>query len=76
LRVTGVDVERLRDIAEKDAVREGFVAMLREEGSVLHTARELFEVTWDDLNAKRGYGWEANPYVYVIEFERVTEGEL
>lgn len=26
---------------------------------------------WDSLNAGRGYGWEANPWVWVIEFKRV-----
>ena len=25
---------------------------------------------WGSLNAKRGYGWDANPWVWVIEFER------
>jgi hypothetical protein len=26
---------------------------------------------WDILNAKRGYSWESNPYVYVYEFRRI-----
>jgi hypothetical protein len=25
---------------------------------------------WDGINAKRGYGWDVNPWVWVIEFER------
>ena len=25
---------------------------------------------WDSLNAKRGYGWDKSPWVWVIEFER------
>lgn len=28
-----------------------------------------FAVLWDRLNAKRGYGWEANPWVWVVAFE-------
>lgn len=28
---------------------------------------------WDKLNAKRGYSWETNPFVWVIEFERITD---
>jgi len=28
-----------------------------------------FAYMWDRLNAKRGYGWQANPWVWVIEFE-------
>ena len=25
---------------------------------------------WDELNAKRGYGWDANPFVWVVTFEK------
>jgi hypothetical protein len=28
---------------------------------------------WEKLNAKRGYGWDKNPYVWAYEFMRVTE---
>ena len=28
---------------------------------------------WDSLNAKRGFGWNANPWVWVVEFRRVCE---
>ena len=33
---------------------------------------EAFGMLWDSLNAKRGYGWDKNPWVWVIEFKRVT----
>jgi hypothetical protein len=33
----------------------------------------LFRRLWDDLNAKRGYGWESNPWVWVIEFTRIEK---
>jgi hypothetical protein len=33
--------------------------------------RRWFQILWDSINAKRGYGWNVNPYVWVIEFERV-----
>lgn len=32
-----------------------------------------FMFTWDKLNAKRGFGWETNPWVWVIRFERVEK---
>ena len=32
---------------------------------------EAFEKLWDSINAKSGYGWSANPWVWVIEFKRV-----
>ncbi len=27
-----------------------------------------FAESWDSLNAKRGYGWGTNPWVWVVEF--------
>jgi hypothetical protein len=33
--------------------------------------RLMFRALWDSINAKRGYSWESNPYVYVYEFMRV-----
>jgi len=29
-----------------------------------------FMFLWQDINAKRGYPWESNPWVWVITFER------
>lgn len=34
------------------------------------TAREVYRKLWDSLNAKRGYGWATNPWVWVITFQR------
>ena len=30
-----------------------------------------FSKLWDSLNASRGYGWDANPWVWVLTFKRV-----
>ncbi len=38
------------------------------------SARDAFRELWDSINAKRGYGWDANPWVWVVEFKRVREG--
>jgi len=35
------------------------------------TARDSFSSLWHFLNAKRGYGWETNPWVWRISFERI-----
>ena len=35
------------------------------------TAKRLFMLLWDSINAKRGYGWDTDPWVWVVEFERV-----
>jgi hypothetical protein len=58
LEITAVRVERLQDISASDAKSEG------EE-------REGFKRLWDSENAKRGFGWEVNPWVWVIEFKTV-----
>jgi len=34
--------------------------------------RYSFSALWDSLNAKRDYGWDKNPYVWVIEFKRMA----
>jgi hypothetical protein len=73
LEVTGVRVERLQDISEDDAYAEGAFAGAYEydNGEGTETARESFQCLWDSLNAARGYGWDANPWVWVVEFRRV-----
>lgn len=30
-----------------------------------------FQTLWDGLNAARGHGWDANPWVWVVEFRRI-----
>lgn len=66
LRVTDVRVERLQDIADEQAEKEG---------SCDYTSTALgFCYIWDSTIPKKGlnkYGWDANPWVWVIEFERV-----
>lgn len=69
LRITGVRVERVQDISEEDAQAEGVSAVhLADLGQTWKTRREGFHLLWDSINAKRGYGWDVNPWVWVIEF--------
>jgi hypothetical protein len=74
LRVKNVRVERLQDITEEDARAEGMSKTLV-DGVVFISAKGNFHVFWDSLNIKRGYGWDTNPWVWVIEFERVKVDE-
>lgn len=76
LRVTDVRVERVQDITDSDAKAEGCFPGMQLAGpnsSPAHTARQGFMWLWQRLNDKRGYGWIANPWVWVIEFERCEE---
>ncbi len=65
LEVTGVRVERVQDISEDDAKAEG-VSLEKWD-----SYRVAYAELWSDLNAKRGFGWSVNPWVWVIEFRRM-----
>lgn len=72
LRVTDVRVERLQDITEEQAEKEGCTA----HGGNL--ALDEFEEVWHRTlkPADRDlYGWAANPWVWVITFERISREE-
>lgn len=76
LKVTDVQFERLRDITEEDAVKEGLYKGWRylPTSSLAVTAKQAFMWVWDmtiKLKDRNKYGWIANPWVWVIEFERV-----
>lgn len=76
LIVTDVRVQRLQEISEEDAVAEGTrEPTLRELGSALAQAawseRQVFSRLWDSLNAKRGFGWAANPWVTATIFRPI-----
>jgi hypothetical protein len=78
LRVTAVRVERVQDMNTPSLEAEGFVSeyagLFRHTDGVLHSENRLrFIQLWDSINAKRGYSWESNPFVWVVEFEKVNE---
>jgi len=82
LEITGVRVERLNDISESDARAEGIT-----DGGCLSCgnpepcgcqnakpdARDAFIHLWHSIHAWDGpNGWISNPWVWVMEFKRVT----
>lgn len=85
LNVTNVRVERLQDITPKDAENEGVGNLFYEDigyseknyGTEVDPeygiAKEQFAWLWESTIKKSDvdrYGWDANPWVWVIEFER------
>lgn len=70
LEVTDVRVERLQEISAEDVHAEGVGP-----GPTSHIdiAREWFAQSWEKLNAKRGYSWESNPWVWVVTFRGPLE---
>lgn len=72
LRVTNVRCERLQEITSGGAVAEGIKSDLRSPSEAAD-ALIAFEELWDSTvrkDAIKRWGWEANPWVWVIEFER------
>jgi hypothetical protein len=39
-------------------------------------AQRAFQELWDSINADRGYTWEDNPWVWVVEFRDVSDDVL
>jgi hypothetical protein len=75
LEITKLRVERLQDITNTDAVAEGCQGGLDVAGYSERNPAEPYEgyaALWDSLNARRGYGWDVNPWVWVIEFAKVN----
>ena len=77
LKVTDVRVERLQEITEDGAKAEGANwkngKNVGWEEKMWRTAIERFAKIWDSTIKKSDldrYGWNANPWVWVIEFER------
>jgi hypothetical protein len=75
LKVTGVRVERLQDIDEDGAMTEGLAPLIDPDGLCEESAREGFAATWDGIyKGKPGLDWTSNPWVWVVQFERVKRG--
>jgi hypothetical protein len=80
LEVTGVRVERLQDISEADAIAEGctrnhngyFWGGPHEAYGLkqMATAVSAYRTVWESIHGPNT--WDANPWVWVIEFKRVT----
>ena len=68
LEITGVRVERLQGISEADARAEGI--QFECDGRVPeYTERSEFRELWSSINGRES--WDANPWVWVVEFQRV-----
>ena len=94
LRVTDVRVERLQEVTDREAEKEGIGDLFYEEigfgnkdyGCVTYSdskgvigfQKEQFAHLWDSTIKPKDrdkYGWAANPWVWVIAFERCSKPE-
>ncbi|MFT8351096.1 hypothetical protein [Clostridium saccharoperbutylacetonicum] len=88
LKVKDVKVERLQDITEEQAINEGvgelYLEYIANCGNEKYNAPmkhetltiDQFELLWNSTIKKADighYGWEANPWIWVIDFEVVKK---
>ena len=86
LRIKDIRVERLKDISEIDAIAEGIHAVDKKGGfilyenyrknyrpSILRDPNKSFFSLWESINGKESL--ELNPWVWVIEFEKIEKPE-
>lgn len=90
LKVTSVRAERVQDIQFLDAMDEGIepdftmpddwvdddaiaiCGAMRVRRATIDAFRDL----WNGINARRGYGWDSNPWVWAITFEQTAEVDV
>lgn len=75
LKVTDVRAERLHNLTNRDAKKEG-ITVETDNSGMAHKA--AFMRLWDSTIKKSDigtYGWNNNPWVWVIEFERCGKPE-
>lgn len=72
LEVTDVRIERVQDISEEDAKAEG--APKDDDGGIGPPIYVCgFLELWNSINAKRGYGWDMNPWCWVVGFKVIGD---
>ncbi len=67
LEITGIHAERLQDISEADCIAEG----CEHPGPIGPTfMQQVYKRVWTTINGAAS--WDANPWVWVVTFNRVT----
>jgi len=83
LEITDIRVERVQEMTNKDAITEGIRFLDRDSygmqdnwglsennyNVMMSNALSSFILLWNSINKKRGYGWDVNPWVWVVEFK-------
>lgn len=83
LKITNIKVERVQDISEEDAIKEGVFNMIDKDGNYnvywdyikkspikgFLTAKESFRSLWISINGQES--WDSNPFCWCVEFEKI-----
>lgn len=83
LEITNIGVQRIHSISQNDTAREGLMRLPATGrycinqgdqyfGGASHDAREVFSWLWQSIYGEES--WNANPWVWVIEFKRLEGG--
>ncbi len=85
LEIVNIKIERVQDITHDDALAEGIEHSLWEyscepyrnyneprmaPGRNCSSARTSFYTLWNSINEKRGFSWNTNPWVWVVELKQ------
>lgn len=84
LEITAVRVERLQDITEEDAKAQGLMFhestggcpnwAAPDAGEWQTNPRQAFRELWESIRRPGSWdGWDANPWVWAVEFKRVDQ---
>jgi len=83
LEIVSVRVQRVQEISEHDADCEGTTDHCMCEPPTVDCDGQQrcqpildFQRVWDSINAAHGFAWDANPWVWVIEFKREAPNGL
>jgi hypothetical protein len=64
LEIVNVRIERIQDITEVECFGEGIRLDVSDP-------IQMFKLLWNGINDKRDFGWDDNPWVWVVEFKRI-----
>lgn len=70
LKIRKIRFQRLQEISEEEAKAEGVIPE-RDRIGLPAQFRFPFVKLWDHIYESKSFGWDVNPWVWVIEFERI-----
>jgi hypothetical protein len=71
LEVDEIKIERIQDISTDDIKVEGIIQRfpkVNDQFTPDILKGQFFEL-WNSINSKRGFGWDKNPWVWVVKFK-------
>ena len=66
LKITDIRIERIQDLSESDCFSE--MGLPIEKRRIINVFAD-FQKLWDKINAKRGFPWQSNPWVWRLSFK-------